>query len=160
MSTSSVDLSSLEPGKLPLEVFNAIARVTVTPVVELIVTNGQAVLLRRRPDTDQYWPGQYCLPGSIVYSGGPKSLDEYVSKILKSLNINIAAKPQVVSVGFYTTGRGDEMALVYRLDLEHNINTSLGDSVQFVQVSDLGDINIINEHLDILQSCLGKAIDD
>ena len=52
------------------------------------------------------------------------------------------------------------MALVYRLDLEHNINTSLGDSVQFVQVSDLGDINIINEHLDILQSCLGKAIDD
>lgn len=30
VSTSSVDLSSLEPGKLPLEVFNAIARVTVT----------------------------------------------------------------------------------------------------------------------------------
>ena len=159
MSTSSVDLTSLEPGNLPLEVFNAIARVTVTPVVELIITDGQAVLLRRRSDTDQYWPGQYCLPGSIIYSGGPKSIDGYISKILKSLNIDTTTKPQLVDIGLYTTKRGDEVAIVYRLDLEHYTDTSLDNSAHFIQVPDLRDINIINEHLDILQSYLGKAID-
>ena len=159
MSTSSVDLTSLEPGNLPLEVFNAIARVTVTPVVELIITDGQAVLLRRRSDTDPYWPGQYCLPGSIIYSGGPKSIDGYISKILKSLNIDTTTKPQLVDIGLYTTKRGDEVAIVYRLDLEHYTDTSLDNSAHFIQVPDLRDINIINEHLDILQSFLGKAID-
>jgi hypothetical protein len=160
MSTSSVNLLSLEPGNLPLEVFNAIAHITVTPVIELVITDGRAVLLRRRPNTDQYWPGQYCLPGSIVYSGGPKSFDGYVSKILKGLNIGITTKPQLVDIGLYTTRRGDEVAIIYRLDLEHHSDAPLGDNAQFIQVSDLSDINIINEHLEILQGFLSKVIDD
>lgn len=154
MSTRLVDLSKLVPGKLPLEIFNAIAYLTVTPVVELIVTDGKTVLLRRRPDTDQYWPGQYCIPGSIVYSGGPKSFEEYLEKNLTglSININATAESELAGVELYTTRRGDEVAIIYKVYAD--MPTDLRDGLSIVAIKDVTTLDLIAEHKDILKKYL------
>lgn len=153
MSTSLVNLSSLEPGNLSLEVFNAVARVTVTPVIELIITDGQSVLLRSRPDTDQYWPGQYCLPGSIVYSGGPRSLEEYLGKILTSIGVSTAfVKFGLVGVEVYSTKRGDEVTIIYKVYT--NIRANISGNLKVVRIKNTMVIDLIPEHKDILRKYL------
>ena len=152
MSTNIVKLSKFEPGKLPLEVFNGIAHLTVTPVMELLVISEQTVLLSRRANTDQYWPNQYSIPGSIIYSGGPKSLDEYAGKILARLDINTNANPRLKGIELCSTRRGDEIAIVYRIDIDSIPN--LDNHLSFVELKDLSELDIISEHREILQKYL------
>lgn len=152
MSTNVVNLSILEPGKLPLEVFNEIARLTVTPVLELIITDRKAVLLNKRLSTDQYWPNQYCMPGSIIYPGGPESLKEYVDKILLKIGISNSTDPRLIGIELCSTERGKEIAIIYRIDV--NSIPELNDHLCFVELNDLGTIDTIPEHLEILQKYL------
>lgn len=111
------------------------------------------MLLRRRPDTDQYWPGQYCLPGSIVYSGGSKSLGKYLGKILAGLSINtVSTRFELAGVEVYTTKRGDEVAIIYKVYT--SIPANLNDGLDIVPVKDIMPMDLISEHKDILKKYL------
>lgn len=83
----SEQLCSLEPGKLPREVFEEVARLTVTPVIELIVLVSGKILLTRRPFNDTYWPNKYALPGKIIASGDFDTIDQYVASLKNILRV-------------------------------------------------------------------------
>lgn len=57
-----------ETGKHPLEIFHAICRTTVRPVVELVIfdLNKEKILLTKRPEDDPYFSDIWHLPGVIV----------------------------------------------------------------------------------------------
>lgn len=52
-------LAKIEPGKLPLEIFNQVARLTVMPVIEVVpfyIENGDIkVYLLKRHMSDDLW---------------------------------------------------------------------------------------------------------
>lgn len=64
-------LDRLEPGYQPLEIFNAICRITATPVVEVVplklADRGsiEVLMLQRDPD-DTYWPNMWHGPGTVL----------------------------------------------------------------------------------------------
>lgn len=55
-------------GRHPLDIFLAICRTTVRPVVELVIfdLNKEKILLTQRPDDDPHFSGMWHLPGVIV----------------------------------------------------------------------------------------------
>lgn len=63
-------LSKLQPGFLPLDIFLGIARLVVTPTVEVFSfrcrDNRLEILLTQRDSNDLYWPGMYHSPGSVI----------------------------------------------------------------------------------------------
>lgn len=65
-------LNGLEAGRQPLELFTQLARLTVISTVELVPlrsnpdTDATEVLLLQRPNTDDWWPNQWHVPGTVV----------------------------------------------------------------------------------------------
>src|SRR5207248_4789571 len=63
-------LSKLQPGRLPLDVFLEVARLTVTPVIEIVPICRQdgilRVLLMKRSDDDPIWAGLWHTPGTVI----------------------------------------------------------------------------------------------
>ena len=66
----SQELAGLEPGRIPLDVFGQIARLTVTPVVEVVpfYNSGKVtkVYLLKRASNDPLWADLYHVPGGII----------------------------------------------------------------------------------------------
>lgn len=146
---TNIDLTVLHPGRLPLDVFNQVARLTVTPVVEVVATTQDGVVLKQRDASDPYWPNQYCLPGRIIFPDGPNNLDDYVTTICQATGIDGDA--QFAGTKLYHTRRGDELALIYTLYMGTTI-IKPQNQFQIVQFTDIKHLDLITEHRDIIQT--------
>ncbi len=65
-------LEQLEPGFLPLEIFNQIARLVRLPMVDVIPTKFEHDALHiglvKRDKDDLWWPNMWHLPGTVLRS--------------------------------------------------------------------------------------------
>ena len=115
-------LKRLEPGYLPQEIFHQIARLSVTAIVELVpliqTSSGVAVLLTRRPDDDQYWPGMLHTPGTAIRSNDA-SYKEALRRILTDelVGVRLAGAPKFLGNILHRVARGTESAAVYYVEL-------------------------------------------
>lgn len=136
------NLQALTPGELPLDIFVEFAKLSVTPVVEIVPINvneknGEIqILLKRRPHSDPIWPNLLHTPGTVVRSYD-KSIDDAVSRVLNRELEGISTSPATfVHTGIYKTKRGTELACVYYTMI--NSERNLGDMHRFANLpSDL-----------------------
>lgn len=110
-------LAQLEPGRLPLDVFIEVARLTVTPVIEVVPIIDQPrrleVLLTKRADSDPVWPGMWHTPGTVIRSFD-SSVDDGVSRLLRDELGNCqSSEPEYVGYLLHKVSRGTELALVH-----------------------------------------------
>lgn len=122
VNSASRTLSKLSPGYLPRPIFYEIARLVVTPIVELIPLrrrhNDIEVLLIPRPDDDPFWPEQLHAPGTVLRSTDIKdSFDTAIKRIMTDeLHITNNLLAQYVCDDFHQGNRGVELARVYYID--------------------------------------------
>jgi hypothetical protein len=115
-------LAALEPGKLPLEIFNQVARLTVTPVVEVVPFYSDEegklkVLLLQREENDVLWAGMYHVPGGIVLAtDAPGSFSDALQRVLDSkLETYQPTTPKIVDTQLCKVSRGTEVAIIYKV---------------------------------------------
>jgi hypothetical protein len=116
-------LARLQPGHLPLPIFAEVARLTVTPVIEIVPlkidTSGiLRVLLEKRDNNDPHWAGMLHIPGTIVLStDSGKTFEDALDRIIaKKLKVR-ASKPEFVESIFCKVSRGAEVALIYMVEI-------------------------------------------
>ncbi len=116
------NLSRLEPGHLPQDVFEAIARLVVVPtfvIIPLFRRDGKTrVLLTRRDDDDTHYATLLHPPGKIMLATD-ESLGGIFKRLMKSElpDITPASPPVYIGQFFETITRGKEIALVHFLEI-------------------------------------------
>jgi len=125
-------LSTLEPGKLPLEIFNQVARLTVTPVVEIVpfFKNSEGeykVFLMQRGADDALWANQYHVPGAIVLATDtPGSFSDAISRIVTNKLASYSpGEVSYVDVQLCRVSRGVEVAIIFKVELATSPDNSL-----------------------------------
>lgn len=113
-------LAKLTPGNLSLDIFNQVARLTVTPVVEIVPfyrdEGGKLkVFLLQRGENDVLWAGMYHVPGGIVLATDtPGSFSDALRRVLDSkLETYQPTTPKIVDTQLCKVSRGTEVAIVY-----------------------------------------------
>jgi hypothetical protein len=114
-------LNRCVPGKLNLEVFSAIARLTVSPAIEIVplrkTENGIEVLLTERPAHDPIWASKLHTPGTIL-----RPTDDNLSEGFKRIfngELGIDAQTtNFVGVSFGRSIRGPGVGLEYWAELK------------------------------------------
>lgn len=118
ISTLATELGGLEPGHLPKVLFEAVARLVVTPTFVVIPLfrrdNSTRVLLTRRDDDDTHYAGLLHPPGKIMLASD-KSLEEVFKRLVASelSNLKAVSSPTLVAPFFDQIMRGRELTLVY-----------------------------------------------
>lgn len=135
-------LSKLEPGVVPLPIFQEITRFWVTAVVEVIPVRMEGgkvqVLLTRREATDQVWPNKLHVPGTVLRAtDGKGDFRDAFNRIFKE---ELGCKEEVLPVftgnRFVEGDRGSELGVMYYTEI--NGKTSDG---QWYDVDNLpGDL--------------------
>ena len=132
-SDLSNSLAKMEPGKLPLEIFNQVARLTVVPVIEVVpfyTENGVTkVYLLQRPISDELWAGKYHVPGSIILPGNASgSFSDVVDRIKKTKFSEFDCGDEMFIGNFLcAVERGTEVAMVFSVDLKNKPQNNLFD---------------------------------
>lgn len=124
-SAAAEQLAKLSPGHLPFEVFLQIARLSVTPVIEVVpLRSGSAglegieILLLRRPEDDPVWGSLLHTPGTIIRATD-EGLQDGLTRIIAGELGGIRASPPVfVCNCLHRQARGVELALVYWIEVE------------------------------------------
>lgn len=117
-SSLATVLSNLEPGHLPKALFEAVARLVVTPTFVVIPlfrrNNCTRVFLTRRDDDDTHYAGLLHPPGKIMLASDENL--EAVFKRLVSSELGIlksVSSPIFVAPFFEQIMRGQEISLVH-----------------------------------------------
>lgn len=122
-------LAKLEPGRQPYELFREAARLFVQPTVELLPVkrsdNGPQVLLVKRPEDDEFWPGEWHIPGSIALSTDPiENGSEYSAPIKRIMDHDLDGSLKIVRGPFElgtqrrASPRGSELAVVHWAEVD------------------------------------------
>lgn len=115
-------LDRFEPGFLPKPLFEAVARITVTPtfvVVPLFRRKGQTrALLTRREDNDTHYAGLLHPPGKIILASD-LSLNAVFKRLIASelSHITDISEPVFVDTFFDMICRGREVSLVHYVSI-------------------------------------------
>lgn len=130
-------LGRLEPGHLPKDIFEAVARLVVTPTFVVIPLfrrdNHTRVLLTRRDDDCNHYAGLLHAPGKIMLAS-----DESLEAVFKRLvlselgNLKTISSPTFVASFFDQIMRGREISLVHYSEIDDP-----GDSVATYDCSSL-----------------------
>lgn len=113
-------LSTLHPGKIPLDIFTSIARLVVTPVVEIVpfFNNKETVLLFQKKEDDAWWPSRYYVPGTILLAHESQfAIEKALERIVLKMSLTESLHPTFVGTTMSSTPRGVELALVYSVIL-------------------------------------------
>src|SRR3989344_8061455 len=117
-------LKQLEPGKLPLPIFLEIAKLTVTPILEIVPlrktkTGEVEVLLINREDNDPIWAGMLHTPGTVIRASDTEgSYEDALNRILKGeLKGTPCDKPVFVKNLLHKVKRGMESSLIYWVEV-------------------------------------------
>jgi len=143
-------LKRLEHGKLPVDVFNQVARLTVTPVVEIVPfftkDEVEKVLLFQRTSEDTLWPNMFYIPGTIILSTDePGTLDDSLNRVINGKLSGIEITDlKFVNIKLIKSVRGMELALVYSARI-----INLMDKSNLYDVNKLPD-NMIEGHKDFI----------
>lgn len=116
VTTATSALEQLEPGFLPLEIFNQVARLVRLPMVDLIPVkvenNTLQIGLVKRSSNDLWWPNMWHLPGTVL-----RSTDTIESAIerLKTEELLLESSDEPTFQGFsvQNSKRGAEIVLIY-----------------------------------------------
>jgi len=122
-------LDKLQRGYQPYEVFKKLAEKLVTPTIELLpirtTESGEVqVLLTKRPDDDEFWPGQWHIPGSIILASDEEgSLKSAYSRVLDGElggAVQPQDEPQLVGQQFWEVERGRELDALHYVVADPN----------------------------------------
>lgn len=113
-----IDLSTLQPGFLPLDIFSEIARLVRLPTVDVILIrtldNQKQVGLILRDQRDRWWPGMWHLPGTVFRS--TDTLDQAIERVLtEELKTESSDTPLFHSFFPHHSDRGAELTLIYTI---------------------------------------------
>lgn len=152
VASAAAQLSKLAPGPLPFEVFLQIARLSVTPVIEIVpvrqspaASEGVQVLMLRRPTNDPVWGGLLHTPGTVIRTTD-RSLEDGLARISSDeLGNPRASSPVFVQNFLHRQARGPELALVYWMEIQED--TGIGD---FVDLSNM-PTDIVKTQLEFIQ---------
>jgi len=114
-------LKKLKPGILPFELFHQIARLYVTPIIEIVPLKKHAsgeitTILLKRDEDDPVWSGMMHTPGTVVRASDTEgTFKDAFNRILNDElgNLNIMQKPKLVGYEFHQVKRGRELALIF-----------------------------------------------
>ena len=122
-------LGKLQPGNIPLDIFNAIAKLMVMPVVEIVIKNNRnQIFLLQRPSDDKFWPNQYHVPGKIIT---PNDKNIEIADIVKNVFIKLGFSENQITPIFVASKlciveRGAEIALIYKIEVtDENVPNGL-----------------------------------
>lgn len=145
-------LRKLKPGKLPLPIFLELARLTVTPIVEIVPLRKTEedtveVLLIRREENDPNWPGMYHTPGTVVRASDKEgSYDDAIKRILKGELKGVETKQTIfVTNLLHRVKRGMESSLIYWVEV-----TGRASVGEFYNLDKLPD-NIIDTQIGFIR---------
>lgn len=114
-------LKKLDPGFLPFDIFQEVARLTPTPIMEIVPlrrSEGRTeVLLLRREQDDPVWPNALHTPGTAVRATDTEevALDRILVDELES---TASTQPRFVDNVMHHSGRGMEAAQVYYVETQ------------------------------------------
>lgn len=150
----TLSLDNITPGKIPEQLFYQIARLTVTPVVELLITdnNSSVIILKKRSQTDKYWPGQYCIPGRIISANFNGSVPDIADNIMADMKLKDYTM-RLAGIELVNTNRGKELAIIYNVFLEKTITKSAA-TYHLCKTDDIYRLSIINEHRSFIEKYL------
>lgn len=141
-------LGQCEPGNLPSNIFEALAKVAVYPAVEFVLLrqkNGrvETMLFRRRPD-DPVWPSMLHAPGTVLRPTD-KSIESAISRLMQDELQGVNVSPPIFT-GIHLNKylRGNSLGVEYWLEV-HDSN----DDRNFYCVNDLPQ-NFIGEQKGLL----------
>lgn len=147
--TLVVLLSKCEPGNLPREVFEAVAKVAVYPAIEFVLLRESdsilEVLLTKRSDDDPVWPAMFHLPGTVLRPTDNNLDDAFKRLYEEELAGVVLSKPHFVGAHFNKYLRGNSIGLEYWLKVEGQTNVG-----QFFDISSLPE-NFIEQQKSILE---------
>jgi len=150
-------LSRLQPGKIPVEVFIQIARLTVLPILEVVpVRLGQdgrpQVLLTERDASDPIWGGMLHTPGTVLRPSDVEGSNTGAfGRILKDeLNGLEVGEPVRVESIFHKVKRGTEQAEVYYVEVYGELQNG-----QFYDADNL-PANVVDTQLDFIRNAVAS----
>ncbi len=116
---ASVDsLKKLEPGFLPIEIFEQIARLVRLPVVDIIPVQRKGsdvhVGLLKRDRDDRWWPDMWHVPGTILRS--TDTMETAISRLItKEIQVEKSDEPVFHTSAVHQSDRGAEIVFLYSL---------------------------------------------
>jgi hypothetical protein len=120
-------LSKLEPGFLPYQIFEQVARIVALPIIEIIPLRlsekGEVeVLLIERPADDSLWPHALHTPGTVIratdlHREGEGNWHAFQRIIDDELRGTEVGPPQYVGSMFHASKRGAEQAQLYWVEV-------------------------------------------
>ncbi len=117
-------LKRLEPGFLPYEIFEQIARLVVLPIIEFIPLrlnkDGEIeVLLIKRDETDKFWPGMLHTPGTVIRATDQrdKSYEAYNRILHDELEDTPTGQPYYFGSMLHESKRGMEQAQLFWVEV-------------------------------------------
>lgn len=141
-------IEKCEPGDLPRNVFEAVAKIAVYPAIEFVLLRKnkdevEVLLFQRDPD-DPVWPSQYHTPGTILRPTD-SSLEEAINRLINDeLQGVTISEPQFTGVYINKYLRGPSLGIEYCLEVSDNPSQGV-----FYPVDALPD-NFISEQKDLL----------
>lgn len=109
-----------DPGNLPIDLFNDISRLVVTPVIEIVpfrVNSSKEieVLLLKKGSNDKWWPSMYHVPGTIISATDDiPHFKKAFQRLLKGKLMDLpVSSPLFINNVLSKTSRGVELALIY-----------------------------------------------
>lgn len=152
-------LSRLQPGKIPLDIFIQIARLTVLPIVEVVPVRMGAdgkpqVLLTERDASDPIWGGMLHTPGTVLR---PSDAEEgnagAFGRILKDeLDGVEVGEPVLVESIFHKVKRGVEQAQVYYVEVYGEPTNG-----QFYGADSL-PMNVVDTQFDFIRNAVASFV--
>lgn len=151
-------LHGLEPGFLPFPIFTEVARLVVTPCLELVCfrvgPDGTIqVLLTKRGADDPNWPNQLHSPGTVIRATDVNDDGTFSSAIGRIVrqelgDMELRTAPKLVTHLFHHVKRGVEIGFVHWV-----VVGSAPDHCEFYDVTALPD-NLIEHHYKVIATAL------
>jgi len=141
-------LKKCEPGKLPSNVFEAVAKVAVYPAIEFVllrhtVEGIETLLFQRSPD-DPVWPSLFHTPGTVLRPTD-KSLEDAISRLSSDELGGVAlSEKHFTGVHFNKYLRGNSIGIEYWLEV-----SGIPPKGRFYNINDLPQ-DFIAEQKDLL----------
>lgn len=127
-------LRRLPRGFLPNPIFIEVARLVVTPTIELAplrLTDNEHVeiFLTKRPENDPHWPGGWHIPGTVIRSTDRE--DDFSSAFDRvrsdelGTGLEFVSEPQLVGIKFWDVARGRELDMMHYVEVKADNGVNL-----------------------------------
>jgi hypothetical protein len=150
-------LKHLQPGYLPLSIFLQVARLTATPIIEIVPVRAEGhsvqVLMLRRPPDDPVWPSLLHTPGTVIRATDA-CIQEGIDRILEDeLPGTRVGTPVFVETLIHQSARGTEVAQIYWAEVHGKISAG-----EFCNVEDMPEDDIVSSQVEFIKRAVDHYI--